>query len=132
MRNRILVAALFLVSVLTIAGFASNGTHASPRQWAIVTFSDPVILRGHLLMGRYLVVHDDARMAKGEPCTSIYHFDSARGPQALEVEFMCKPDQRAVCDKTTFSVRRNPALGINEVTEYQFAGDSEVHGIPER
>jgi len=131
MRSRLLVGALLVLAFCT-AGGASTGSHASPRQWAIVNFTDPVTLRGHILMGQYLVVHDDQRMAKGEPCTSIYRFDANRGPQALEVEFTCKPDQRAACDKTTFSVRRNPELGIATVVEYQFAGDSEVHGIPAR
>jgi hypothetical protein len=82
-------------------------------------------------MGSYLVVHDDDRMAKGEPCTSIYAFDPARGPQALAVEFMCKPSQREVCDRTTFSLRRDDA-GPSRVTEYQFAGDTEVHEVPAR
>jgi len=127
-----LVGAVQLLSLFTVAGAASNGARASSRQWAIVNFRDPVVLHGNLLMGRYLIVHDDDRMARGEPCTSVYRFDPERGPQAIEVAFMCKPHYRAVCDKTTLSVRRNAATGFNEVTEYQFAGDSEVHGIPAR
>ena len=111
---------------------SSSGARASSRQWAIVNFPDPVMLHRNLLMGMYLIVHDDARMAKGEPCTSIYRFDPARGPKKVEVEFMCQPHQREVCDRTTLAVRRNAASGFNEVTEYQFAGDSEVHGIPPR
>jgi len=127
-----LVGAVLMVSLLAVAGMASNGARASSRQWAIVTFPDPVMVQRNLLMGSYLVVHDDARMARGEPCTSIYRFVPGHGPQALEVEFMCKPEQRIVCDKTTLSVRRNAATGFNEVVSYQFAGDSEVHRIPKR
>lgn len=44
---------------------------------------------------------------------------------------MCEPIQKEVCDKTTFSVKRDSA-GINRITEYQFAGDSEAHGVPIR
>jgi hypothetical protein len=132
MRSRILAGSLLVLALFTVGGAASNGAHASPRQWAIVNFSDPVTLQGHVLMGAYLIVHDDARMAKGEACTSIYKFDRARGPQGLEVEFVCQPAQRAVCDRTTFSAIFDPAIGIHKLTEYQFAGDAEVHGVPAR
>jgi hypothetical protein len=132
MRTRIVIVGLFVIGLFSATGFSSNGLHTSTRQWAVVKLSEPVALSGHILMGNYLVVHDDARMAKGEPCTSIYRFDPARGPKELEIEFMCQPHQRALCDKTTFSVRRDAALGINYVTEYQFAGDPEAHGIPTR
>src|SRR5262245_25877041 len=128
--RRMLVGAVLTLSLFTAAGAASNGASASSRRWAIVNFSDPVLLHRNLLMGMYLIVHDDERMARGEPCTSIYRFDPARGPKKVEVEFMCQPHQRAVCDKTTLSLRRSAATGFTEVTEYQFAGDSEVHGIP--
>ena len=96
-----------------------------------MNFSEPVAVRGNFLMGPHLIVHDDARMAKGEPCTSIYEFDRTTGKRTLEVEFMCEPIQKDVCDKTTFSMKRDNA-GINQLTEYQFAGDSEAHGVPIR
>ena len=32
-------------------------------------------------MGPYLIVHDDAKMERGEPCTTFYRFDPAKGPQ---------------------------------------------------
>ncbi|HEY7286136.1 MAG TPA: hypothetical protein VH497_11870 [Vicinamibacterales bacterium] len=130
MRSRLLLGALAMVALFTAVGVASDGSHASPRQWAIVKFTDPVALRGHVLMGTYLIVHDDERMARNEPCTSIYAFDFARGPQALDQEFMCEPAQRAICEKTTFTVRHDATRGINRVTAYQFAGDSELHGVP--
>ena len=130
--RRMLVGAVMVLSLFTVAGTASNGRGPSSRRWAIVNFPDPVMLHRNLLMGMYLIVHDDERMARGEPCTSIYRFDRKRGPQAVEVEFTCEPHQRAVCDRTTLAIRRNAASGFNEVTEYQFAGDSEVHGIPAR
>jgi hypothetical protein len=132
MRSRILVGALLVLAVFTVGGFASSGPRTLHQQWAIMNFTDPVVvLRDHILMGPYLIVHDDTKMARGEPCTSSYRFDVARGTRDLEVSFMCKPTQRAICEKTTFSVRRDD-LGLNHVTEYQFAGDSEVHGVPQR
>ncbi len=132
MRSRLFVGALLVVGLFSVGGRASNGSHASPRQWSVVNFADPVVVRGHVLMGEYLVVHDDARMERGEPCTSIYRFDPAKGPQALELEFVCQPEQSPVCERTTFTVQRDPVLGVNKVTNYQFAGDSELHGVPTR
>ncbi len=130
MRSRILLGAIVVVGLFSAGSMASTGSHATPRQWSVVTFSDPVVLRGHVLMGEYLIVHDDARMEKGEPCTSIYRFDPAKGPQQLVLEFVCQPQQRTVCERTTFTVERDSVLGLNKVTDYQFAGDSELHGIP--
>src|SRR5262245_42293072 len=130
MRARILVGVLLVVVVFASGGIASNGSHVSPQQWAIVNLLDPVSVQGHFLMGPVLIVHDDARMEKGEPCTSIYTFDRADGSRKLETEFVCVPEQREICDKTTLSVARNQRTGINQLTKYQFAGDSEAHGVP--
>jgi hypothetical protein len=130
MRARVLVGILLVVVVFGSGGIASTGSHQSPQQWAIVNFPEPVSVHGHFLMGRVLIVHDDARMAKGEPCTSMYRFDRATGTKTLEVEFVCQPEQRTACEKTTLAMVRNPRTGINEMTGYQFAGDSEVHGVP--
>jgi hypothetical protein len=130
--RRVLLGVLLALSFFAVVGVASTGAHMSTRQWAIVSFREPVLIRGSVLMGRYLVVHDDERMAKGEPCTSIYVFDKETGPKSLEVEFMCVPKQKALTDKTTFQVRRHPGIEIPQVIEYQFAGDEEAHGVPAR
>jgi len=130
MRARMLVGMLLVVVVFASGGIASTGSHQSPQQWAIVNFLDPVSVQDHFLMGPVLIVHDDARMEKGEPCTSIYSLDREDGSRKLEVEFVCQPEQRVICDKTTFSVVRNQRTGINQLTKYQFAGDSEAHGVP--
>ena len=131
MRSRILVGVVLLIGILGAGTLASSGANVAPnKQWAIVNFAHPVRVSGNLLAGPYLIVHDDAKMARGEPCTTFYRFDPAKGPQNAEVEFMCKPAQRSVCDKTTLSVAYDPALGLDRVVEYQFAGDTEGHGIP--
>ena len=130
MRARILVGVLLVVVAFATGGTAFTGSHASPKQWAIVNFAEPISVHGHFVMGTVLIVHDDARMEKGEPCTSIYSFDKTDGSRTLEVEFVCVPEQRAACDKTTLSVVRNQNTGINQLTQYQLAGDSEAHGVP--
>ena len=132
MRSRIIVSSLLLLGVLSAGTIATSGDGvAPPRQWAITNFTDPVLVADQILMGPYLIVHDDARMERGEPCTSFYRFDPGKGPQEEVLSFHCTPANRKLVDKTTFTqTARVASVGIPRVTEYQFAGDCEAHGIP--
>ena len=133
MRSRILVGVVLVIGILAAGTFASNGANVAPKkQWEIVNFASPVKVNGNLLAGQYLIVHDETKMARGEPCTTFYQFDPGKGPQKAEVAFMCRPTQRTICDKTTLSVAYDPVLGVDKVVEFQFAGDTEGHGIPGR
>ncbi len=46
-------------------------TKAQPPeiQRAFVEFTEPIKLLGAVLKGDYLFLHDEAKMARGEPCT---------------------------------------------------------------
>jgi len=134
MRSRIVVGALLVFGVLAAGTFATSGDGvAPPRQWAIVNFTDPVLVTDQILMGSYLIVHDDARMERGEACTSFYRFDAARGPQQEVLAFHCTPSMKKVVDQLTLTqTEPNPAIGIARLTEYQFGGDCEAHGIPSK
>jgi hypothetical protein len=132
MRSRIIVGSLLLLGVFTAGTIATSGDGVSPpRQWGIVNFTDPVLVTDQILMGPYLIVHDEAKMARGEPCTSFYRFDPAKGPQEATVSFHCTPANRKIADKLTLTqADPSPAIGIARLTEYQFAGDCEAHAIP--
>jgi hypothetical protein len=133
MRSRIIVGSLLLLGVLAAGTIATSGDGvAPPRQWAITNFMEPVLVVDQILMGPYLIAHDDARMARGEPCTSFYRFDPAKGSQEEVVSFHCTPANRRVVDKLTLTRATAPiaGVGIRRLTEYQFAGDCEAHGIP--
>ena len=130
MRSRIFVGVLAVVGLFSAIGFASKGSTAGPdRRWAIVNITSPVQLGDQFLMGKYLIVHDDAKMARGEACTSIYRFDAARGPQEEVVSFHCIPSQREICEETTLKMESRTGE-IAKIVEYQFAGDTEGHGVP--
>lgn len=134
MRSRIIVGALLVFGVLAAGTIATSGDGvAPPRQWALVKFTDPVLITDQILMGRYMIVHDDARMERGEPCTSFYRFDPQKGPQEEVLAFHCTPSMKQVVDKLTLT-QTEPvtSIGIPRVTEYQFAGDCEAHGIPSK
>ncbi len=88
MRSRIFVGALLLLSVLAVGTIATSGDGvAPPRQWAITHFEKPVLVNNQILVGSYLIVHNEAKMARGEACTSFYRFDVAKGPQEEVVSF---------------------------------------------
>jgi hypothetical protein len=134
MRSRIIVCSLLLLGVLGAAAIATSGDAvAPPRRWGIATFTDPVMVTDQILMGSYLIVHDEAKMERGEACTSFYRFDPAKGPQDEVVSFHCTPAMRKPVDRLTLTQaeRKSPA-GIAHLTEYQFAGDCEAHAIPTR
>jgi hypothetical protein len=130
MKSRILVGALAIAGLCTVSGMASSGDAAGPaRRWAIVTFTDPVQLGDQFLMGSYLIVHDDAKMAEGKACTSVYKFDPARGPREEVFSFHCTPTKRDVCATTKLTLR-DRGTDLPKLVEYQFAGDVEGHGVP--
>jgi hypothetical protein len=132
MRSRIIVGALLMLGVLAAGTIATSGGGVAPaRQWGIVNFVDPVMVTDQILMGRYLIVHDEAKMERGEPCTSFYRFDAAKGPQEATVAFHCTPANRKIADTLTLTQSRpSTTIGIARLTEYQFAGDCEAHSIP--
>jgi len=134
MRSRIIVGSLLLLGVFAAGTIATSGDGvAPPRQWALAHFTDPVMVADQILMGPYMIVHDDAKMERGEPCTTFYRFDPAKGPREEVVSFHCTPSMGHVADKLTLTTTRiQRAIGIARVTSYQFAGDCEAHGIPSK
>ena len=132
MRSRILSMTCLLVTVLVAGTFAAGRDRVgSARQWAIAYLSEPTLIGSTIVQGPVLFTHDDARMARGEPCTTVSLFEPARGPVEDIAAFHCIPTPRKAVGKFTVRTRPNTALGFGCVlTEYQFAGDAEGHGVP--
>ena len=84
-----------------------------------------------LVSGMVLIVHDDVKMAQGEPCTTFYRFDPVEGTKEALVSFHCKPRRAEKVDATTF-ITEPADLGVKRLVEYQIAGDAEAHGVPLR
>jgi len=130
MRTRIIVAVAVVVALLGVGTFASRaGDVTGSRQWTIVNFPDPVLVKDQILMGPVLIVHDSERMSRGQPCTTFYRFEPGKGPKEELVSFHCRPNARTVATETTFTYVSSPN-GCKRLTEYQIAGDAEVHGVP--
>jgi hypothetical protein len=133
MRSRILVGTLFLVGVLAAGTVAVSGDgSASARQSAIVYLTEPTLIGSTIVEGPVLFTHDNAKMARGEPCTTVNLLEPAKGPAEEIASFRCIPTPRKVVHKFTIMTRPNTALGFGCVlTEFQFAGDSEGHDVPD-
>ena len=129
MRSRILVGALALSASLAV-GSSVTGSAADPvMKWANVNLTEPTSIAGLFVTGPVIFVHDDAKMAEGEPCTGVYRFVPRKGPAEELVSFHCKPRWGTAPERFTVATKRNP-YGPRILTEYQFAGDSEAHGVP--
>jgi hypothetical protein len=102
-------------------------------QQAIVEFTEPVKLLGAILKGDYMFLHDEGKMARGEPCTWVYARGKAGTFDRLIVSFHCIPVIRdEPADKFRLIVSATqPGFGLPEVIEYRFAGSTEGHKVPQ-
>jgi hypothetical protein len=131
MRSSKLVVLSVLLFVLGVGAVATSGRTAPVRQWAVAYLQEPTLIGSTIVQGPVLFTHDDAKMARGEPCTIVQLFEPGKGPSESIASFHCTPTRRGVVSTFTLRTRPNLKDGIGCVlTEYQFAGDSEGHGVP--
>jgi hypothetical protein len=131
MRSRVVVGTLLFIAALSVGMFASVGMGAYPAQQRLVAnFARPTQIAGAIVMGPVLFVHDEAKMETGEACTRVYRYVPGKGAQEEIVAFICKPTERPIVDTFTATCRRALLNGPDLLTEYQFPGDSEAHGVP--
>ena len=131
MRSRLFVGSILTVAVLTAGTVASGDRIVAPRQWAAVFLVEPTLIGSTIVQGPVLFVHDEAKMARGEPCTTVQLFNPGDGPSEEIASFHCIPRARAAVRTFTIKTRPNTEYGFGCVlTEYQFAGDTEAHGVP--
>jgi hypothetical protein len=132
MRTRILATSWLLAGLLGASALANTGdSNGATRQWAVVYLAEPTLVGTTIVQGPVLFTHDDIRMARGEPCTTVHLFEPGKGPIEEIASFHCIPVRRNVVRKFTVRTRQNAELGFGCVlTEYQFAGDSEGHAVP--
>ena len=128
MRSKILAGLL----LLTVVGGVSALEAVATRQTAVVRFMRPTIIAGVHALGAVVLEHDEARMARGEPCTYVYHYDAknnARGD--VLVAFHCVRQTRPRATQFDASLQRSSPTGPDRLLEYQFEGDTEGHGVPQ-
>lgn len=128
--RRLFIAILAGALAAAIAVAVSAG-NAPKKESAIVEFSNTVKLMGVLLRGQYLIVHDEARMAKGEACTYVYR-GKAENADKLVTSFHCTHMDRVKTDKLKISYTNygGKPYETPEVIEIQFAGSADGHRVP--
>ena len=97
------------------------------RQQTEVWFQRPVMVGRHILQGRYVIEHDNDRMARGEPCTYIYAYDDRTKPV---VAFHCTHLERDRQGKNTVVLATISDGSMQLLQEFQFAGETASHGVP--
>jgi hypothetical protein len=126
MKRLLIAASMVAALVITIGAFAAHtSAEAKKNDRATIEFTQTVKLLNVVLKGEYLVVHDEAMMAKGEDCTYLY---DKKGK--LVVSFHCTPIERPKTDRFRIVTRRLDQSGLSEVVEIQFAGTTEAHLVP--
>jgi len=130
MRLRLLLITALSSAALTMVVLAAD---APSQKTALVRFMKPTLIAGAAVMGPVVFEHDDARMARGEPCTTVYAYDTKRKrPGNVLVEFMCLPQERPLAREFAATCTRESPSGPDRLVEYQFAGNGEGHGVPFR
>jgi hypothetical protein len=113
--------------LLSSAQVSPQLTPAPPvRQASDVWFMRPVMVGKSILQGHYVIEHDTDRMARGEPCTHIYAFDDRTKPV---VTFHCTHLERERASAGIAVIERRGEWEY--LTEFQFAGESAAHGVPD-
>lgn len=103
-------------------------TAATPAvQRTEVWFHRPVRVGNSVLQGRYVIEHDNDRMARGEPCTFIYAYNDQTKPV---VTFHCTHLERGRADANTVVVYSLGDGTWQALSEFQFAGETASHGVP--
>lgn len=98
------------------------------RETMVVWFQKPVKIGNRVLQGKYVIEHDNNRMARGGPCTYIY---AASDLQLPVLAFHCTHLERARSTAPTLVLRSlGEANGMKELVAFQFAGEIGAHGIP--
>jgi hypothetical protein len=119
-----------VLCTLIIGSVSSSSTAATDghKRKAVAQFDNPVTVQGVVLQGKYLFVHDDAAMARGDACTYIYE-GQAEVRDKLVVSFHCIHVERARSKHFIWRTRET-VPGIVALEEFQFGGETAAHGVP--
>jgi len=128
MKTLVVVSVVVCTLILGSVSWKSAAATDMQKRRAVTEFANPVTVQGVVLKGKYLFVHDDAAMNRGDACTFIYKGE-AEVRDNLVVSFHCIHVERAKAKNFIFRSRET-AQGIVEVLEFQFSGETAGHGVP--
>jgi hypothetical protein len=127
--KRVVLAIAILGALAFCSGpfLKGSSSQAATSERAVVEFTQTVKLLNVFLRGDYVIIHDDSRMAQGDPCLSIY---SKAEPDKLVVAFHCKAVARDKADHFIIRASRGSWFEVPEVLEIQFPGSTTAHQVP--
>jgi hypothetical protein len=128
MKTFIFVSVLLCALILGSVSWQSTAASDVQKRRAVAEFPGPVTVQGVVLKGKYLFVHDDAAMNRGEACTYIYK-GTAEVSDKLVASFHCIHIERAKAKNFIWRTRET-APGIVELLDFQFSGETAAHGVP--
>ena len=128
MKTLVFVSVLLCALILGGVSWTSTAATDNQKRRAVTEFLNPVTVHGVVLKGKYLFVHDDAAMARGDACTLIYKGE-AELRSKLAVSFHCLHVERPRV-KNFILRTRETVPGVIELEEFQFSGDTAGHGVP--
>lgn len=113
------------LGLLSLGGIPAPATCDTTRDEAIVKFTEPVQVGDEWVMGRAVIVHDDAAKARGEACTFIYKTDKVGRP-TLVAGYKCERVARPITNEFRLVTYRSPN-NVRVLNEVQFPGQPFAH-----
>jgi len=140
MRPFRVVLILCACTVMMVIGRWSQAQSHTGKETAVVEFTDKTKVMGAVLYGKYFVVHDEARMAKGEPCLFIYRYNEGEPLDQIEgqsgrliVSFRCRHVDRSAAREPVLTLGMtsgaDPSV-LFELREIQLPGSTVGHQVP--
>jgi hypothetical protein len=128
---------LSLITIVILIGASVQSSAAAPpgKEMAVVDLQDKTYLGKTALQGKYIFVHDDSGMAKGEACFYVYEYSQNETgrpevrPDKLVVSFHCEPVTHPEARQMVLTYGMTTA-GQLQLREIQFAGSTEGHRVP--
>ena len=128
MKGLVFVSVVLCTLILGSLSWTSTAATDLHKQKAVTQFDSPVIVQGVVLKGKYLFVHDDMAMNRGEACSYIYKGEAEKLGK-LVASFHCIHVERAKARH--FMVRTGETSpGTVELLEFQFKGETAGHAVP--
>ena len=128
MKTLVFGSVVFCALIFGSVSWNSTAATDVQKRRAVTEFTSPVTVHGVVLKGKYLFVHDDAAMKRGEACTYIYK-GKTEARNHLVASFHCIHIERAMV-KNFILRSRETAPGIVELLEFQFPGETAAHRVP--
>ena len=129
MKTLVFGTVLLCTLILGSVSWKTSAATDVGKRRAVTEFVTPVIVHGVLLKeGKYLFVHDEAAMNRGDACTYIYEGE-VETRDKLVASFHCVHVERAKA-KNFILRSRETAPGVVELVEFQFSGETAAHGVP--